>query len=80
MLYNIKENSKFALPSALHIHSNECETYSSRPELYRNAIVGELCMELYWDKKNDKVFANATDHRKQGRCQVFFTQDFIKKF
>tara|TARA_B100000242_G_scaffold293270_1_gene270869 strand:+ start:1576 stop:2667 length:1092 start_codon:yes stop_codon:yes gene_type:complete len=79
MLYNINgENSKFALPSALHIHSNECETYSSRPELYRNAIVGKLCMELYWDKKNNKVFANATDHRKQGRAGVLYPRLYKK--
>ena len=79
MLYNINgENSKFALPSALHIHSNECETYSSRPELFRNAIVGELCMDLYWDKENNKVFANATDHRKQGRAGVLYPRLYKK--
>lgn len=79
MLYNINgENSKFALPSAVHIHSNECETYSSRPELYRNAVIGELCMDLYWDSKNEKVFANATDHRKKGRAGVLYPRLYKK--
>lgn len=79
MLYNINgENSKFALPSALHIHSNECETYSSRPELYRNFVIGELCMDLYWDHKNEKVYANAVDHRKEGRAGVLFPRLYKK--
>jgi len=79
MLYNINgESSKFALPSALHIHSNECETYSSRPELYRNAIISKLCMQLYWDEKNNRVFANATDHRKQGRAGVLYPRLYKK--
>ena len=78
MLYNINgENSKFALPSALHIHSNECETYSSRPELYRNAIVGKLCMELYWDKKIIKFLQMLLTIENRD-VQVFSTQDFKK--
>ena len=79
MLYNInRENSKFALPSVLHIHSNECETYSSRPELYRNKIIGQLCMNLYWDYKNNKVYPNATDHRKEGRAGVLYPRLYKK--
>ena len=79
LLYNINgENSKFSLTSLLYIHSNDCETYSSRPELYRNPVIGELIMDLYWDKENERVFPNATDHRKGGRAGVLYPRLYKK--
>ena len=79
LLYNINgENSKFSLTSVLHIHSNECETYSSRPELYRNRVIGKLIIDLYWDKERERVYENSTDHRKKGRAGVLYPRLYKK--
>lgn len=79
LLYNInKDNSKFSLTSAVHIHSNECETYSSRPELYRNKVIGELIMDLYWDEKRGRVYENSTQHREKGIPGVLFPRLYKK--
>ena len=65
LLYNInQENSKFVLSVPLHSHSNACEQYVSRPELYRNPIVSKLCMKYYFDEKNSKLKTNSAKHEK----------------
>ena len=65
LLYRLlKEDSEFALCTPVHQHSNMCEQFISRVELTRNPVVGKLCMDLYFDKKNGKLFPNSDNHRK----------------
>ena len=56
LLYYInRENSLFSLCTSLNEHSNMCEQFISRVELTRNPVVGKLCMDLYFDKKNGVI-------------------------
>jgi len=65
LLYRLlKENSEFALCTPVHQHSNMCEQFISRVELTRNPVVGKLCMELYFDAKNGKLYPNSDNHRR----------------
>ena len=65
ILYRLLEqNSEFALCSPVHQHSNMCEQFISRTELTRNPVIGKLCMDLYYDKKNEKLKPNSDNHRR----------------
>lgn len=65
ILYRLlKQDSEFALCSPVHQHSNMCEQFISRTELTRNPAIGKLCMDLYYDKKNEKLKPNSDNHRR----------------
>jgi len=71
LLYSVnKDNAEFALCSPLYRHSNMCEQYISRPELFRNPKVAELCMDLYFDKKNGEIRKNSDNHRKNKEGKI----------
>lgn len=71
LLYSVnKNNSEFALCSPLYRHTNMCEQYISRPQLFRNPIVAELCMDLYFDKKNGEIKKNSDNHRKNKEGKI----------
>jgi hypothetical protein len=64
-LYYINgDDSEFALCNNLNEHSNMCEQYISRQELVRNKSISELCMNLYFDKKERKLKKNSAKHEK----------------
>jgi hypothetical protein len=71
LLYSVnKSNSEFALCSPLYRHTNMCEQYISRPELFRNPKVAELCMDLYFDQKNREIKKNSDNHRKNKEGKI----------
>ena len=62
-LYHLlKNDSQFALCTSLSEHSNMCEQFVSRQELVRNRSIGELCMNLYFDKSKKKLKTNSAKH------------------
>lgn len=71
LLYSVnKNNSEFALCSPVYRHTNMCEQYVSRSELFRNPKVAELCMDLYFDKKNGEIKKNSDNHRRNKEDKI----------
>lgn len=64
LYYLARENSLFTLCTPLNAHSNMCEQFVSRQELVRNKSISELCQNLYFDKKSNKLKSNAAKHEK----------------
>lgn len=62
LYFLLKNDSQFALCTSLSEHSNMCEQFVSRQELVRNRSIGELCMNLYFDKSKKKLKTNSAKH------------------